>query len=121
MTTDLLIAVLAACVGAAAGALIVARRREPRADPQAQAQAGSGTWSRLFALSEEAQRLGLSVPRMGLAPASADAPKELNRLAAEGFVVLALFDADKYKLTKPDDGRDGLVSEEFGILLERRR
>lgn len=39
---------------------------------QAQAQAGSGTWSRLFALSEEAQRLGLSVPRMGLAPASAN-------------------------------------------------
>ena len=35
MTTDLLIAVLAACVGAAAGALVVSRRREPEADPQA--------------------------------------------------------------------------------------
>ena len=61
------------------------------------------------------------IMQTGFAPASADAQKELNRLAAEGFVVLALFDADRYKLTKPDDGRDGLISEEFGILLERGR
>ncbi|MET0648123.1 MAG: hypothetical protein ABW208_16015 [Pyrinomonadaceae bacterium] len=65
----------------------------------------------------DAERLMLT----DFAPASADAQKELNRLAAEGFVVLALFDADKYKLTKPDKGREGIVSEEFGILLERKR
>jgi hypothetical protein len=56
-----------------------------------------------------------------LAPASAETQKELNRLAAEGFVVLALFDADRFKLTKPDKGREGMVSEEFGVLLERKR
>lgn len=56
-----------------------------------------------------------------LAPASAGTQKELNRLAAEGFAVLALFDADKLKLTKPDKGREGMLSEEFGLLLERRR
>jgi hypothetical protein len=55
-----------------------------------------------------------------LAPASADAQKELNRLAAEGFAVLALFDADRYKFTKPGRGREGIISEEFGILLERK-
>jgi hypothetical protein len=56
-----------------------------------------------------------------LAPASAEAQKELNRLASEGFAVLALFDADKFKLTKPGKGREGMVTEEFGVLLERRR
>lgn len=56
-----------------------------------------------------------------LAPASAGAQGELNRLAAEGFVVLALFDADKFKFTKPGRGREGLISEEFGVLLERKR
>ena len=56
-----------------------------------------------------------------LAPASAETQKELNRLAAEGFVVLALFDADRYKFTKPGKGREGMVSEEFGVLLERQR
>jgi hypothetical protein len=56
-----------------------------------------------------------------LAPASAGARRELNRLAAEGFAVLALFDADRFKLTKPSKGREGLVTEEFGVLLERRR
>ena len=56
-----------------------------------------------------------------LAAASAETQKELNRLAAEGFVVLALFDADRFKYTKPDKGREGLVSEEFGVLLERKR
>jgi hypothetical protein len=56
-----------------------------------------------------------------LAPASAGAQKELNRLAAEGFVVLALFDADNYKITWPGKGREGLVAEEFGVLLERQR
>jgi hypothetical protein len=59
--------------------------------------------------------------RADLAPASAGTQKELNRLAAEGFVVLALFDADKFKFTKPSRGREGLVSEEFGVLLERKR
>lgn len=39
---------------------------------EAKAQIVRGTWSELTALSEEAQRLGLSVPRMGLAPASAE-------------------------------------------------
>ncbi len=55
------------------------------------------------------------------APSSAETQKELNRLAAEGFVVLALFDADKFKFTKPGKGREGLASDEFGILLERKR
>ncbi len=57
----------------------------------------------------------------GLAPASAETQKELNRLAAEGFVVLALFDADRFKFTRPGKGREGMVSEEFGVLLERKR
>ena len=56
-----------------------------------------------------------------LAPASAETQKELNRLAAEGFVVLALFDADRFKFTRPGRGREGMVSEEFGVLLERQR
>jgi hypothetical protein len=56
-----------------------------------------------------------------LAPSSAEAQKELNRLAAEGFVVLALFDTDNYKFTKPGKGGEGLVSEEYGVLLERKR
>lgn len=56
-----------------------------------------------------------------LAPASAGTQRELNRLAAEGFVLLALFDADNYKLTRPGKGREGLATEEFGLLLERRR
>lgn len=56
-----------------------------------------------------------------LAPTSAGTQKELNRLAAEGFVVLALFDADRFKLTEPGKGREGVISEEFGILLERKR
>jgi hypothetical protein len=55
-----------------------------------------------------------------LAPASAETQKELNRLAAEGFVVLALFDADRFKFTRPGKGREGMVSEEFGVLLERK-
>jgi lysozyme family protein len=38
----------------------------------AEAQIARGTWSQLYSLSEEAQRLGLSVPRMGLAPAAAE-------------------------------------------------
>ncbi|HEX7313949.1 MAG TPA: hypothetical protein VF297_08500 [Pyrinomonadaceae bacterium] len=56
-----------------------------------------------------------------LAPASADVRRELNRLAAEGFVVLALFDTDNSKLTRPGKEREGLLSEEYGVLLERRR
>jgi hypothetical protein len=56
-----------------------------------------------------------------LAPSSAETQKELNRLAAEGFVVRALFDADRSKLTKPGGGREGMYSEEFGVLLERKR
>jgi len=35
-----------------------------------QAQSTRGTWSQLSDLSEEAQRLGLSVPRMGLSPSA---------------------------------------------------
>jgi len=56
-----------------------------------------------------------------LAPASVDAQKELNRLAAEGFAVLALFDADEYKFGKQGKGGERILSEEFGVLLERRR
>jgi lysozyme family protein len=36
----------------------------------AAAQSAGGTWSKLTDLSQEAQKLGLSVPRMGLAPSS---------------------------------------------------
>jgi hypothetical protein len=36
----------------------------------AEAQSTRSTWSQLTDLSQEAQRLGLSVPRMGLAPSS---------------------------------------------------
>jgi hypothetical protein len=61
------------------------------------------------------------VMETGFASTSAETQKELNRIAAEGFVVLALFDADKFKFTKPGKGREGLVSEEFGLLLERKR
>ncbi|HEX8116351.1 MAG TPA: hypothetical protein VF521_03700, partial [Pyrinomonadaceae bacterium] len=61
-----------------------------------------------------------NVLEAALPPASAETQKELNRLAAEGFVVLALFDADKYKFTKPGKGREGIISEEFGVLLERK-
>ena len=57
----------------------------------------------------------------GFGPSSAETQKELNRLAAEGFAVVALFDMDKFKFTKPGKGREGLVSEEFGVLLERKR
>ena len=57
----------------------------------------------------------------GFAPASVETQKELNRLAAEGFVVLALFDADRYKFTKAGKGREAFSSDEFGILLERKR
>lgn len=56
-----------------------------------------------------------------LGPTSAETQSELNRLAAEGFVVLALFDADRYKFTRPGKGREGMVSEEFGVLLGRQR
>lgn len=62
-----------------------------------------------------------NVLEAGFAPASAETQKELNRLATEGFVVLALFDADKFKFTRPGKGREGMVSEEFGVLLERKR
>lgn len=55
-----------------------------------------------------------------LAPASAQTQQELNRFASEGFVVLALFDADRYRFTRPGKGREALVTEEFGVLLERR-
>jgi hypothetical protein len=55
------------------------------------------------------------------APASAQAQSELNRLAAEGFVVLALFDADRYRYTKRSKEREEMVTEEFGVLLERKR
>jgi hypothetical protein len=61
------------------------------------------------------------VMETALSPASAGTQKELNRLAAEGFVVLALFDADRYKITRPDKGREGLATEEFGLLLGRGR
>jgi hypothetical protein len=56
-----------------------------------------------------------------LGPTSAETQKELNRLAAEGFVVRALFDADRFRFTRPGRGRGGMVSEEFGLLLERQR
>ena len=61
------------------------------------------------------------VMETALAPASAETQKELNRLAAEGFAVLGLFDADKFKFTKAGKGREEMASEEFGVILERKR
>ena len=61
------------------------------------------------------------VMETALSHASAGTQRELNRLAAEGFVLLALFDADKYRIARPGKGREGLATEEFGLLLERRR
>lgn len=55
--------------GLAAAAALPFAARLGALSPAA-AQTPGGTWSALTALSEEAQRLGLSVPRMGLAPAA---------------------------------------------------
>jgi len=54
---------------AAAAALPLVVRLE--AGPAFAQTPARGTWASLTALSEEAQQLGLSVPRMGLAPAAA--------------------------------------------------
>jgi hypothetical protein len=89
-----------------------------------QGPTGEGARREYRVLRFELQTRGNSAEQTmeaALAPASAETQKELNRLAAEGFSVLALFDADRFKLTKPDKGREGMVSEEFGVLLERKR
>lgn len=89
-----------------------------------QAPAGRGARHEYRVLRFELQTRSDSAGQSMLtdfAPSSAGAQKELNRLAAEGFEVLALFDADRFKLTKPGKGREGLASEEFGLLLGRRR
>jgi hypothetical protein len=89
-------------------------------------QGPSGTAARreYRVLRFELQTRGNSAEQVleaALAPASAETQKELNRLAAEGFAVLALVDMDKLKFTKPSREREGMVSEEFAVLLERKR
>lgn len=85
---------------------------------------GAGARREYRVLRFELQTRGNTVEQVletQFGPASAETQKELNRLASEGFVVLALFDADKYRFTRPSRGREGMVAEEFGILLERQR
>jgi hypothetical protein len=89
-----------------------------------QGAAGGGARREYRVVRFELQTRGNTAEQVleaALAPASAETQKELNRLAAEGFVVLALFDADRYKFTKPGKGREGMVSEVFGVLLGRQR
>lgn len=77
---------------------------------EAEAQIVRSTWSQLYALSEEAQRLGLSVPRMGLAPAAAE----------EDFVEVqpAIVDfMDAITASAPD--APGATSVEIDGLLDR--
>ncbi|MCC7252974.1 hypothetical protein [Hyphomicrobium sp.] len=74
------------------------------------AQDGSGTWRQLGTLSEEAQRLGLSVPRMGLAPASATEDFTEIQPAIVDFM-------DGITASAPD--APGATSSDIDSLLER--
>ncbi|MFL6256901.1 MAG: hypothetical protein ACJ74T_17985 [Pyrinomonadaceae bacterium] len=89
-----------------------------------QGPSGAGVRREYRILRFELQTRGNTAEQVletGFAPASAETQKELNRLASEGFAVLALFDTDKFKFTKPSKEREGMISEEFGIMLERKR
>jgi lysozyme family protein len=76
----------------------------------ARAQRYGGTWSSLAALSEEAQRLGLSVPRMGLVPSTAS--EEF------GEVQPAIVDfMDSVTASAPD--ARGVTSTDVDSLIDR--
>lgn len=77
---------------------------------EAEAQIARSTWSQLTVLSEEAQRLGLSVPRMGLAPASADEDFTEIQPAIVDFM-------DSVTASAPD--APGASSTEIDSLLDR--
>lgn len=74
------------------------------------AQEGRGTWSALTNLSEEAQRLGLSVPRMGLAPASASEDFSEIQPAIVDFM-------DSVTSSAPD--ARGVTSADVDSLIDR--
>lgn len=76
----------------------------------AHAQGTGGTWSQLSGLSEEAQRLGLSVPRMGLAPASATEDFSEIQPAIVDFM-------DSVTASAPD--APGATSADIDSLLDR--
>ncbi|HEX2839886.1 hypothetical protein [Hyphomicrobium sp.] len=74
------------------------------------AQEGRGTWSALSNLSEEAQRLGLSVPRMSLAPASASEDFSEIQPAIVDFM-------DSVTSSAPD--ARGVTSADVDSLIDR--
>lgn len=74
------------------------------------AQETRGTWSALSNLSEEAQRLGLSVPRMGLAPASATEDFSEIQPAIVDFM-------DSVTASAPD--ARGVTSADVDSLIDR--
>jgi lysozyme family protein len=76
----------------------------------ARAQRYGGTWSSLANLSEEATRLGLSVPRMGLAPSSASEDFNEVQPAIVDFM-------DSVSASAPD--ARGVTSTDVDSLLDR--
>ncbi|WBT38114.1 MULTISPECIES: hypothetical protein [Hyphomicrobium] len=76
----------------------------------ARAQRYGGTWSSLAGLSEEAQRLGLSVPRMGLAPSSSSEDFTEIQPAIVDFM-------DSVSASAPD--ARGVTSADVDSLLDR--
>ncbi len=76
----------------------------------AQAQIVRSTWSELADLSQEAQRLGLSVPRMGLAPSSATEEFSEIQPAIVDFM-------DGITASAPDAA--GVTSSDIDSLIDR--
>jgi lysozyme family protein len=76
----------------------------------ARAQRYGGPWSSLAALSEEAQKLGLSVPRMGLAPSSGTEDFNEIQPAIVDFM-------DSVSASAPD--ARGVTSTDVDSLLDR--
>jgi lysozyme family protein len=74
------------------------------------AQTSRGTWAELTALAEEAQRLGLSVPRMGLAPSSGGDDFTEIQPALVDFM-------DGVSASAPD--APGATSADVGSLIDR--
>lgn len=95
--------------GLAAAAALPLALRIPVVSP-ARAQGIGGTWAALTDLSEDAHRLGLSVPRMGLAPAEASEDFSEIQPAIVDFM-------DSVSASAPD--APGVTSAEVGNLLDR--
>jgi len=76
----------------------------------ARAQSYGGPWSSLTALAEDAQRLGLSVPRMGLAPSTASEDFSELQPAIVDFM-------DSVNTSAPD--AKGVSSADIDGLLDR--